>query len=322
MKTIYEFNDYKSYLKYQIDRQRGEHTKIANAAQCQKAYLSRVIKAETHLTPDQAFRITEFWKMTTDERDYFITLLEIERAADNNYKNLLKQKANSIKEKNTKIKVITGREDAPISQQDIFYHSHWAILIIHILATSYVYRNVIQLQKKLELPNSIFEKYLNYLQDQKLIIRKGNELFVESGPKHIPKSSPALIYFLNLWRQKALMHLPSLDEQSIHYTNVQTISMADYEKLLFLLRNSIKEMSTISSNSGDEEVYVFNCDLFKFNSKCSQPFDKHLQPLVQECKCSLSLTFFCADIIYHPVQMLFFWLHSVATDLINAIVQI
>lgn len=263
MSKIFEFNDYKSFLKKQIAQKRGEHTNLARIAQCQKAYLSRVLKGEAHLTPDHAFRMTEYWKMTNDERDYFLNLLEIERAADPSFKKMLMGKSKFLRSKNLQLKSVTDREEAPFSQHDLFYHSHWAILAIHVLAASPKYRRVDLLQKKLELPQPVFEYYLNYLLKQNLIARSGNELKVESGPKHLSKDSPSLSYFLNLWRQRAIMHLPFLDEESIHFTNVQTISLRDYERLVHLLRNFISEISVISNSSNDDEAYIFNCDLFR-----------------------------------------------------------
>jgi hypothetical protein len=90
-----------------------------------------------------------------------------------------------------------------------------------------------------------------------------NKYQYTSSSTHIEKNSPILPVFHNLWRQKAILSASQASAEHLHFTNVQTISEVDYQKLKSLLLAFIKECSHTATQSGSDDVFVLNCDLFK-----------------------------------------------------------
>src|SRR5262249_5652285 len=100
-KGVFEFSSYKSALHYFLrgKNKRGTLSRAAEALNCQRSYLSRVINSEIHLTPDQGFLFAKFRKFTADESEYFQTLVEYERASDRSYKEEIQSKLIRLKRK-------------------------------------------------------------------------------------------------------------------------------------------------------------------------------------------------------------------------------
>jgi plasmid maintenance system antidote protein VapI len=89
--------------------QRGQLSRAAEALNCQRSYLSRVISESLQLTPDHAFKLARFWRLTSDEREYFQTMVDYERAGDPEYRAHLKQRLLEVKRKHESIQERTAR---------------------------------------------------------------------------------------------------------------------------------------------------------------------------------------------------------------------
>lgn len=58
------------------------------------------------------------------------------------------------------------------------------------------------------------------------------------------------------------MNSYALNEDHIHFTNVQTISKSDFQKVRKMLMVVIRDSSAIANNSNPEDLMILNCDLF------------------------------------------------------------
>ncbi len=90
----------------------------------------------------------------------------------------------------------------------------------------------------------------------------GNEFKFKIGIGHIPRTSPILPIFLSNWRQLAVQKSLKQTDQSIHFTNMQTIGRADLAKLMELSRQFIQKSKTLIDASSSEEVVTINLDVF------------------------------------------------------------
>src|SRR5687768_13356982 len=80
---IFNFLDYKKYLKEVIRENRGTHgykTRLAKAAGCRSSYLSQVLHGNFDLSPEHALGLANFWGLSTTEKDFFIQLVHLARA--------------------------------------------------------------------------------------------------------------------------------------------------------------------------------------------------------------------------------------------------
>lgn len=169
---IFSFNSYKEFIKKQINdnsESRGYQSKLAEAARCQKSYLSHILHSHHHLNPDQACGLALFWDLNNEETDWFLLLVDIERAQSESLKKRLREKLRYIK---------TAREDlAPrfkkprikVSEKEFFYYSSWHWSAIHIITSIPRYQTVEAISEKLGLPKSLVRDCLQNLEEIGLV---------------------------------------------------------------------------------------------------------------------------------------------------------
>ena len=83
-KTIFEFDDYKAYLKHFSARRpkggRGFRAEIARCASCQTAYVSQVLNSNANFSLEQAQALNKLLLHNKEEGQYFLLLVQFHRA--------------------------------------------------------------------------------------------------------------------------------------------------------------------------------------------------------------------------------------------------
>lgn len=263
MSKIFDFDNYQQFLKYWANLSRGNVAILAKVAKCQPSYISRAMSEEVQLTQDHAHALCAFWQFNSLEREFFMALLDYDRAGTIELKKHLKDKILKIRSNHQQLKNQVNREAPPRNQSDISFHSHWAKLAIHALTDCKTLNTAESIAQKLTLDVNFVAAILNELENKQLVLRRPDGSYIyNSAPTHIPRDSPILPLFLQSWRQRAIMNSYILNEEHIHFTNVQTISKNDFQKVRKMLMSVIRESSEIANHSNPEDLMVLNCDLF------------------------------------------------------------
>ena len=74
MKPIYSYIEYRAFFRdwlAQDYQPRGLLSKISEALQCQNSHITRVLSENVNLTPDQAYLLCLFMKLTDSESHFF-----------------------------------------------------------------------------------------------------------------------------------------------------------------------------------------------------------------------------------------------------------
>lgn len=267
MVSLYEFTDYKSFLKKRIEEsERGFATRLAEAAGCQRSYFSSVLNGDIHLIPDHLFGICEFLELPPEERDYLFLLLDYNRASNINYRRHLGGK---IQEKQAAWKDIKNRlkkeslQDKMDSSEYQFYYSSWLFSAIHIALSIPRLGEIKHLCAYLGITEDTAKLHLDKLNKMGLIEKSGARWRWKSGDLHLSKDSPWLPTHHTNWRMRAINDVPLKNNESLHYSVVQTLSKEDLESLRFRMIEWIEEFKRKSGPSSPEELVCFNLDLFK-----------------------------------------------------------
>ena len=78
----------------------------------------------------------------------------------------------------------------------------------------------------------------------------------------MPKDSPLVIMHHQNWRNQAVLDAHRMSGESIHFTNVHTISRSGLPLLKEMLLKFISESNGLLKASREEECVVLLCDLF------------------------------------------------------------
>ncbi len=103
---VFTFDDYKKYLRHQVAHNRdirGYQTNLAEAAGCQRAFISQVLTSHINLTPDHAAALCSFWRFSDDESDFFMDLVALGRAGTEKLRGNLNRRLSKIKKQRENI---------------------------------------------------------------------------------------------------------------------------------------------------------------------------------------------------------------------------
>ncbi len=265
MATVYNYSDYRSFLRADINArsERGVITKMAEAVQCQRSHLSRVLSDQLHLTTDQAFRITRFLHLTDEDSIYFMKLVEYERSGDLEYRSHLKRELKQLKTVQEDFAKRLKEPSIADSELERIYYSSWHWSAIHIIVSIPQYQTVEAISKRLNFSHDYIELCLQRLENFGLVNKIKNRWQIAGAGIHLSKSSPLNSVNHFSWRSKAVLDSQQPQGDGVHYTVVQSISRADFDKIKNMLISTIDEYVKIARPSKEEELICFTCDFFK-----------------------------------------------------------
>src|SRR5690606_34948127 len=91
------------YLKARLQA-RGMKSEAARAMNCQPAYLSRVLADQATLSSEQAFSLNIVLNHKELESEYFLALVDYERAGTAEFRSYLKAKLDRLKAQSMELK--------------------------------------------------------------------------------------------------------------------------------------------------------------------------------------------------------------------------
>ena len=261
--SVFEFSDYKSLLRHRIAQVRGNLTSFSQAAGCQPSYLSRVCSSKIQLTQDHAYRLARYWGLNEAEREYFMDLVDTDRAVDPGLKAALEKRAKKSRDQHADLQKRTNRNSSEEVQSSAAYHSHWAYAAVHFLTSAKEFTTSKAIAGRLWLPENLITTILAELVAWGFVRQKDKNFFFQSGATHIPKHSAALTMFHSNWRSKAVQDSQIRASDGVHFTNIQTVSRADFDRLKLMAAQFVEATTAIASPSQPEDLIVITCDVFK-----------------------------------------------------------
>jgi uncharacterized protein (TIGR02147 family) len=265
--VAYEFSDYKLFIKAKIEatpENRGLIGKLAEACGCQRSYFSKMLSEHVHLLPDHAFGLCEFWQMSDDEEQYFMTLLEYARSGSPRFRKRLENKLKKIKvDQENLIKRLNRPSLQDATDDKLIYYSIWYYSAIHILISIPEFQSPFEIAKRLQLPIVIVHHTLEQLRQFDLVTKENDKWKITRADLHLAKNSPLIGLHHNNWRQRAVLDAQISGGENLHYTVVQTMSHKSFQKLKQRMLFLIDEFAKEASPSKEEEIFNFNLDFFK-----------------------------------------------------------
>ncbi|MCJ8276360.1 MAG: DUF4423 domain-containing protein [Bdellovibrionales bacterium] len=231
--SMFDHKDYRQYLEKKMRSElfgRGGKAKLAQHLNCQPSFVSQVLKGKSSFNLEQAFKINSFLKHNPLEKEYFMTLIEWDRAGTVELKEYFEEKRLELIEKSKLVE--HQMEYDQLSKEDTaIYYSN----VNHILARNLIeipkYNTRSKLKKKLDINDQEFKEVMDFLIDPNLVSEKEDGT-LEQGQVwiHLKKGSP-IVKFANI---TARMHILKNFEQpgnsSMYYTSFVTLPRSSFDE--------------------------------------------------------------------------------------------
>jgi len=266
-KTIFEFHDYKVYLKERIlhspAKGRGLKLKISEFLNCQTAFISQVLNGEPNFSLEQAVKLNKFFEHTKEESRFFLLLLQFSRAGSYDLKEFFKSEMREILDKRSDLK---NRVDIKTSLKKIdqqIYYSNWLYACIHMMVAIPEFQTPQAMSRHLNLPREKIMEIILFLEQAGLVKRKGSHYEIGVTKIHLPKDSPQIQRHHTNWRMRAIHAIDVNESKDLHYSTVVTLSTADVPRIKELLIKAIEDCRLVIRESKEEKIQCICIDFFR-----------------------------------------------------------
>ena len=242
---------------------RGMISRIATAIGCQRSYLSQILHSKMHITKDQAWNICHFFGFSEEEIKYFDCLVEYERSGSSAYRKRLEGQMSLIRQQAEKISNRFAETTGFSEVEAMQYYATWLPVAVRILSSIPEFQEPEKMMKRLGVSEPALTQTLETLQRQGLIKRNQRRWEFVGGTTYTPKDSLFVGLHHQNWRQLAVEDSRLTKSDGLHYTMVQSMTEADFERLKVLILDFISQTKKIADPSKPEILTALSLDFFQ-----------------------------------------------------------
>lgn len=263
--SVYEFNSTRTFLMAATTaggKRTGIKAELAKAARCHPAFVSRVLAGQAQLSLEQAERVAAFLRLTSEERRYFLFLLQEERAGTEELRAFFRDEREAMIRKRQEIRSRIPKAERISVKHQAVYYSAWYYAAIHTLVSVNEYRTVEAMARALNLPIAVVREAVNFLESIEVLSKRGGKIEVGQRHIHLDRSSPLLKQHHVNWRMQSVQRLDQADSDDLRYSGVFSLSHQDASRLRETMLRHLKEYLETISRSPEEGVYAYCFDFF------------------------------------------------------------
>jgi len=265
-KTIYDYEDYKLYIKESIlnapSKGRGIKLKMAEHLSCQTAFVSQVLNGDPNFSLEQGVKLNHFFEHTLDEGRYFLLMLQFLRAGSHELKEFFKAEMKEILEKRSDLKNRLDIKNSLDTTDQQIYYSNWLYACLHMMVAVPEFQTPQAMIRHLNVPREKILEAVAFLEAKGLIQKKGAHYEIGVTKIHLPKDSPQIQRHHTNWRMQAIRAIDFNHSEDLHYSSVISMAKADVPRIKEILIKSIEECRVVIRESKEEKIQSICIDFF------------------------------------------------------------
>lgn len=267
MVRVFEFSNYREYLAKRLkempNKGYGQMSELSRFIGVHTTLVSQILKGHKDLTTDQAISACEFFGLNSIESEYFILLVNYDRAGHPAAKKFYKNKIQKLKEQSQNISERITVDAKLTEEQRAVFYSDWSYSAIRQSVALPNINTVEAIAKYLDVSIEKVNHHLDFLLQTGLCKLVGKKIIVGPSSTHVESSSPWVnVHHIN-WRNRAIHSLNSIATYDLHYTSPVTLSASDCELIKERLIQLIEDVRTTVDPSPSEKMYCLNLDWFQ-----------------------------------------------------------
>jgi len=267
MISIYNFDSPKPFLAARFAELPkggyGQGLKLAQHLKVHTTLVSQLLKGRKSFTLEQAALTAEFLGLTEEETDYFLLLVQLERAGNPALKRNLKRQLTAKKETSRELVHRLKSEVKLKEEERATFYSDWAYAAIRQLTALSGFDSVDKIAAHLSLSRKRTKGLVDFLLSTGLCVEKNGKLAIGPKSTHLEANSPWVrVHHIN-WRQKAIEKVQETGESRLHYSCPMTISASDALKIREMIVKFLETVDAVIEPSPSEELHCINVDWFR-----------------------------------------------------------
>jgi uncharacterized protein (TIGR02147 family) len=264
---ILNYSDYREFIKAYIaqlpKKGRGEIGKMAKHMNVSSTLFSQALAGDKQLSQEQCYKLSEYLGLTALEADYFLCLLQVDRAGTKELKDYYIKKSTLIKSEGFKLSNrVIAKKNLSEEEKSVFYSSALFSAIRLYTSTSIEGKGLDEITSRFDLSRSKTISFLQFLNDAGLIVEENGKYKMGPQSTHLESTSRHLHKHHANWRLRSTQYSEDLSDSELMYTAPVSISKRDFDVLREQMVEFIKKFLKQVHDSPAEEVACFNLDWF------------------------------------------------------------
>lgn len=266
--TVFESMNYREFLEDYIKKlPRGGHgfkLKMAEALLVHPTLVTQVLKGHKSFSAEQGYTLAQFIELNDLEKDYFLTLIDWEKAGSASLKKFIESKLIKLRQENEKVKNRVPVYSTMNESDQALFYSQWYYSAIRLSCGLKEGVTSESLAQDLDLPQDVVNSVLQFLVSRGLVIKKENNTY-DRGVQNtfLPSDSPLISRHHMNWRMKAMERHPRLQMDELAFSAPITLAESEIGEIKKLCLDFIQKVSKRVAKSPSEKLVCMNVDWFR-----------------------------------------------------------
>lgn len=265
---VFEFRDYKEFLKSWLKAHpkggRGQLKKIAEHLRVSTTLISQVLNGSKHFSLETAADITEYVGLNAKETEYFLLLIDYQRAGGFKLKKILEKKLDREQQAGSQMQNRLLADRQLSDEEKMQFYSSWMYSAVRILSALPKLNSAKDMSDRLNIPLGLVNNVVEFLLEKNLCRIENNKLTYGAYRTHIGKDSPFVVKHHQNWRVRGFQSMELRRDEDLFFTQPMALSVEAAEKIRLMLPGIIEQIHGISGPSESEVVRCLNIDWFEY----------------------------------------------------------
>lgn len=244
---------------------RGEFHRLALHLKMHTTRISHIFRGSEDLTLEQASSLAGYFGFSALETEYFITLVGLERAGNEDLRKILQRQKNKLRDQSRQLAHRLPSDRVFSENEKAIFYSQWFYSGIRLLTSIEGQGTLDRISERFDLPRSRVKKALEFLTSTGLCV-EDNGLY-KMGPvkTHLEADHPMVTRLHGNWRLMGMQKHPRLSSHELAFTAPMSLCESDAPKIREILMQAIEQIIRIPANTNQpDKLSCLNIDWFDF----------------------------------------------------------
>lgn len=253
----------KDYLKRQPKNGRGELAKFAKHLGVNSTLISQVMSGSRDFSHEQALELAQHMGFSDLETEYFVLLVQYEKAGTQNLKSFLKKRIDLLKEQSRKLEKHYNYDRKLSDEERSVFYSSWLYSAVRLFTSiGDEGKTLHEICERFQIERQKVAEILRFLVQSGLCNENNGKYKIAVQNTFLEQGSPFFLKHHSNWRIKAIQKSEALSSQEMMFTSPMSLSKDDFNLMREELAKLLKKFSVLVKNSPAEEIACLNIDFF------------------------------------------------------------
>jgi uncharacterized protein (TIGR02147 family) len=264
---IFETDSYKEFVRGWVAQQpksgRGQLSKMAQHLGISPVIITQTFNGNRELNLEHAYELSDFLGLSEMERDYFLLLIQKERAGTHRLKSMFQQKIRDLQTKAGEVKSRLPKETVLKEEAKAVFYSSPYYSILRLMTAIESLQTPQALAEKTHLPPTRVREILGFLVENGLCKKNGDTYHVGPMSTHIDAKSPLVSRHHRNWREQASQKMELMNKSDLFFTAPIVMNTEAAEKVRAILLKTIEDAAKVATEAPSEKLVCLNIDWFE-----------------------------------------------------------